>query len=118
MSSHLVESQLMQGHENAIPAQKLCDIIGLSDTRYLRLLVERERQNGALILSTTGQGGGYFLPADGKQGQEEMQRFCSLILSRVSSSMKSIEFIRKELKSNSDQYDLFSPLLPIKEEGQ
>ena len=109
MSSHLIESLLMQGRENAISAQKLCDIIGLSDTRHLRLLVERERQDGALILSYSGQGGGYYLPADGEQGREEMRQFCSLMLSRVSSSIQSTEFIRKALKQNPCQLDLFAP---------
>lgn len=108
MSSRLIESLLMHGHENAIPAQKLCDIIGISDTRHLRHLVEQERQDGALILSTSGHGGGYYLPADGEQGREEMQRFCSLMLARVSSSVKSIEFIQRELQKNGDQLDLFA----------
>lgn len=115
MSSRFIESLLMHGHENAIPAQKLCDIIGLSDTRHLRHLVERERQDGALILSTSGHGGGYYLPADGEQGREEMQQFCSLMLSRVSSSVKAIEFVRRELQKNEDQLDMFSPAAAIEE---
>ena len=104
----LIESLLPHGAENAIPAEDLCNIMGYSDTRQLRHEVSRERERGALILSTTGQGGGYFLPADGEQGQEEMQRFCAYRLSNIRAAMKSIQHIQAEIAKNENQISLFS----------
>ena len=68
----MVYEQLPKGHENAISPAALAARLGFSDTRRLRRVVENERQAGALILSSFDRPGGYFRPADGEKGRQEI----------------------------------------------
>lgn len=104
----LIESLLPHGAENAITAEQISKTLGISSVRYVRRLVSNERQSGRNILSTNASGGGYFLPAIGEQGQEEMQRFCAYRLSNICAAMKSIQHIQAEIAKNEKQMSLFS----------
>ena len=67
-----VVDYLLPGQANAIPARQLADLMGIRSTRYLRNLVERERRNGAVILSSTDDlYNGYYLPGS----PEEVDRY-------------------------------------------
>lgn len=85
MSSKLsVVDYLLPGKENAIPARQLADMLGIRDTRYLRVLVERERRNGAVILSSTDEvHNGYFLPGN----QAEVDRYIAQQSARIKTSL-------------------------------
>lgn len=75
-----VVDYLRRGKANAIPAQQLADAMGIRDTRYLRVLVERERRNGAVILSSTDAlHNGYYLPSN----QAEVDRYIAQQEKRV-----------------------------------
>lgn len=62
---------LLRGAENAIPSKDLIKITGIPTDRALRLAVFKERNAGAVILSTTRNRGGYFLPDEGEKGLQE-----------------------------------------------
>lgn len=59
----MVVDYLKKGRENAIPSKVLAEACGYSSTRELQAEIARERAAGEVILSTTSNGGGYFLPA-------------------------------------------------------
>lgn len=61
---------LKKGRSNAISGKKLAILMGYSDTRTLRHEIERERREGAVILSAQGIGGGYFLPGSSQELDE------------------------------------------------
>lgn len=82
-----VVDYLRRGKENAIPAQQLADAMGIRDTRYLRVLVERERRNGAVILSSTDDlHNGYFLPGS----MDEVDRYIAQQSHRVKTTLDSL----------------------------
>lgn len=53
---------LPKGKANAMPAETLASLMGMTDTRTLRHHISSLRLSGELILSTTGKHGGYFIP--------------------------------------------------------
>jgi hypothetical protein len=63
---------LPEGQKNAVPRRDLIAITGLSD-RTLRSQIAAERRAGALILSCTDNGGGYFRAEPGNA--EELRRY-------------------------------------------
>ena len=93
-----IESLLLCGAENAIPAKKLAEIVGVKTSRELRQLIERERNNGALILSSVRGRGGYYLPAEGSASKAELQAFDRTNTARIKSLAKMLRAVRKALK--------------------
>ena len=61
---NMVQELLRKGKENATTSKELINVLGLMDARELKSIVQSERQNGAVILSTTGNNGGYYLPGN------------------------------------------------------
>lgn len=87
-----VVDYLRRGQENAIPARTLADAMGIKDTRYLRILVEHERRNGAVILSSTDRlHYGYYLAAD----QAEVDRYIARQSKRAKSTWASIKSAKR-----------------------
>ncbi len=70
----LISKLLPVGAEAAISTEELVQATGLF-IRKLRAVVAAERSSGALILSSRGKGGGYYLPSPGAQGQQEIIEF-------------------------------------------
>lgn len=62
-----ISDLLLPGRENAIPRRDLEAITGL-DGRTIRLMIERERRRGTLILSDNPHG--YFLADDPAEAQQ------------------------------------------------
>ena len=99
-----VANLLKHGAENAIPARRLQALSGIASRRELGREIERERIEGALILSLSSEGGGYFLPSvDDKgvineKGLLEMRRFYNSNRARAVNTFRSIKAIRKALK--------------------
>ena len=58
-----IEQLLLPGVENAITTAQLLAATRFRSARDLQQQIERERSAGALILSRSSHGGGYFLPA-------------------------------------------------------
>lgn len=87
-----VVDYLRPGRENAIPARQLAAIMGIKDTRYLRLLVERERRNGAVILSSMDDlHNGYYLPGN----QAEVDRYIAQQSKRVKTTMDCLRSAKR-----------------------
>ena len=85
---------LPRGAENAVPSRYLVNILGFRSVRDLQKAIERERNAGAVILSTCTDGGGYFLP----DSPEEIRRFIRTLSSRARNSDKALESARAELQ--------------------
>lgn len=82
------------GAENAIPRRELMQRTGLTD-RQLRKLIEQERIDGALILSTTESGGGYFRHTPGDA--EELRRYITSMESRAKATFYVLKAARSAL---------------------
>lgn len=93
-----VESFLPAGAENAIPTAQLVKLTGFKTARELQRQIEAERLSGALILSKSRQGGGYFMPSEGQAGLYEIADYESTLTARAVSIFKTLSAARKALK--------------------
>lgn len=87
---------LPEGEENAISTNELLRITGLSSSRQLQKIIERERDQGGVILSSTG--GGYFSPSEGEKGLRELRRFVNTIRARAANTLKAAKPAEKALQ--------------------
>lgn len=85
---------LKKGKQNAIPSKQLVEMAGCGNIRDLRALVSQERQQGAVILSTSRGGGGYYLPGD----TEEVREFIRTLDARARHTFLALRSARKYLK--------------------
>ena len=99
----IVEKYLKKGAENAISGKALVNMIGCRSTRQLQLLVSKERQHGALILSSEE---GYYLPSDGMKGREELTRFIATYRSMALSTLKVLNAAKKALAIADGQIEV------------
>ena len=99
----IVEQNLFKGAENAISGKDLVKIIGCNTTRRLQVLVSKERQNGALILSSEA---GYFLPSDGIKGRDEIIRFIATYRSMALNTLKVLKSAKQALAITNGQMDI------------
>lgn len=102
-----ISDLLKRGEQNAIKAADLLKLAGLSDTRQLRDAISEERRAGKLILSTCRPPFGYFLPALGADGREEICRHIQTIKSRAVNSLAILKAAREELRRIDGQMELF-----------
>lgn len=94
-----IESRLHHGEASAIPTVQLVALAGLRSQRDLRLAIERERRNGAVILSTVRGRGGYFLPStDPDIAREEIKAFIATVLTRAYNSITVLQSARAALE--------------------
>ena len=82
-----ITDYLPTGKENAIPSKTLAEILGFDTVRELQKAIERERQAGAVILSTCTEGGGYFLPAN----ETEIREFIRTLSNRAKNTRRSMD---------------------------
>lgn len=99
-----VSAVLLKGAENAIRGADLVKIMGYSSDRQLRKIVARERRAGVPILSLTT--GGYFLPADGERGREEIDGFLRRMEGKNLRSLGGLHEVRALFKISEGQYRL------------
>ena len=85
---------LKRGKENAIPSRAFAKMVGCKNVRDLQTLVSQERQQGAVILSTSQGGGGYYLPADAG----EVREFVRTLDARARHTFLALRSARKKLK--------------------
>lgn len=102
-----VEGFLFQGESRAISTAALVSLCGFRNARELRAEIERERANGALILSTVRGHGGYFLPSDDAgQAREEIASFVRTVNARAVNSLRTLKSARLALKECEAQIEL------------
>ena len=61
---------LPTGKQNKITAAALMNATGIQTKRELSAVVQQERHDGKLILSTKADGGGYYLPENVEEAKE------------------------------------------------
>lgn len=102
-----VESLLPQGVANALSSRELVQLTGFRSVRELQAEIAREREAGALILSTCRNGGGYFIPSDGVEGTREMCAFVATLRARAFHTLKALKTAREVLQHIDGQLDLY-----------
>ena len=93
-----VSSLLKHGAERAISTRELLRMTGIKSARLLQMQIAHERERSVVILSTSRNGGGYFLPSFGKQGEYEISEFINTLRSRALSTLKIIKGAKRALK--------------------
>lgn len=89
---------LPQGEQNAIPAATLAAIVGAASVRDLQIRIARERDNGNLILSSCKNGGGYFRPSDGADGEAEIASFVRTLRARALNTLRALRAAKAALE--------------------
>lgn len=90
----MVYELLKSGKENASTTKELITMLALESSRELQQLIQSERNNGKVILSTTGDGGGYYLPGN----EMELREFIQSMENRSQEIEKSTKSARQELQ--------------------
>ena len=101
-----IETLLLQGEQNAISSSELVNLTGFKSFRELQNEIAREREAGALILSTCRGGGGYFLPSDGEAGKREIASFVATLRARALNTLKALAAAREALEGLDGQVSL------------
>lgn len=89
-------SLLLEGEENALPAANLAQLAGYKNQRSMRLAVDREREQGLLVLASES---GYYRPAAGDRGIAEIRRFLRRQDARAASNRRTTRRIREYLRA-------------------
>ena len=92
----MIEEFLLEGKKNATASQTLADLAGCKNVRELQEVIAQERAAGAVILSTCGRGGGYFLPIPGNR--REVVEYIQTLRSRAKNTLVAIESAEEYLK--------------------
>jgi len=98
-----VRDILPHGQERAVNSQYLADALGFKSVRELQRQIELERQNGAVILSTCHDGGGYFRP--GQNGIREAREFIQTLTARSKKTMVALDSAKKYLEGVGNASD-------------
>lgn len=98
-----VALRLKRGEKNAISSKNLVMLSGFRSVRDLQAEIAREREAGALILSTCRHGGGYFLPADGEEGKKEISAFVATLAARAVNTLRAMKHAKRALKTLDGQ---------------
>lgn len=82
------------GYENRVKANVLMQVVGISDHKTFRNLVEQIRQskNKIFICSEAGQQGGYWLPTT----KEEIETTINHLESRACEMFKTAKILREK----------------------
>ena len=111
-----VALRLNRGEKNAIPSRKLVILSGFRSVRDLQAEIAREREAGALILSTCRHGGGYFLPDEGEEGKREIRKFVATLAARAVNTLRAMKHAEKALKTIDGQMMILdSEMIPFEE---
>lgn len=82
------------GIENALSPEYLAAVTGLGTVRAVQKQIERERSEGAVILSSTVPPGGYYLPAN----KSEVVKFIRTLENRADKTMEALNSAKKYLR--------------------
>ena len=97
-----IADYLPTGKQNAVSSKELADLLGFDTVRELQKSIERERQAGAVILSTCTDDGGYFLPAN----ESEIREFIRTLSNRAKNTRRSMESAQDALDEMTGQMRL------------
>lgn len=90
-----IESLLEHGEENGIKSYALCKLAGIKETSELRKEIDRERKDGALILSSQH---GYYLPNTNEiEAEEEIEKFVNRFDSIMRNNRMNVKAAKAEL---------------------
>ena len=87
-----VQAFLLEGEANALPMRELARLVGVSE-RQARKIIERERRNGSMILSSDN---GYFLPSPDCE-LYEIRRYIHRADARMVTNRKTIRVMKDRL---------------------
>ena len=90
----MIEELLHTGIQNALSPEYLTAAAGLDSVRAVQKQIERERREGAVILSSTVPPGGYYLPAN----RNEVMQFIRTLENRSLGTMEALQSARKYLQ--------------------
>lgn len=90
----MIEELLHTGVQNALSPEYLAAAAGLDSVRAVQKQIERERREGAVILSSTVPPGGYYLPAN----RNEVMQFIRTLENRSLGTMEALQSARKYLQ--------------------
>ena len=88
-----VQAFLLEGEANAMPMCELARLVGVSE-RQVRKIIERERRNGSMILSSDN---GYFLPSPDCE-RYEICRYIHRADARMVTNRKTLRAMKDRLK--------------------
>lgn len=88
-----VQAFLLEGEANALPMRELARLVGVSE-RQARKIIERERRNGSMILSSDN---GYFLPSPDCE-RYEICRYIHRADARMVTNRKTLRAMKDRLK--------------------
>jgi hypothetical protein len=95
----MISDFLNYGKKNVVSSQRLADLAGCKSVRDLQELIAAERSQGAVILSTCRDGGGYFLP----ENAAEVAEFVATLTSRARNTLIALESARAYLKDQEGE---------------
>ena len=88
-----IQAFLLEGEANALPMRELARLVGVSE-RQVRKIIERERRNGSMILSSDN---GYFLPSPDCE-RYEICRYIHRADARTVTNRNTIRAMKDRLK--------------------
>lgn len=97
---------LPRGENNAIASRELAKMVGCRSVRELQSRIADEREKGHIILSSCRNGGGYYRPSDGPEGQQEIAAFIQTLRARAMNTLVAIKAARKAIEGVEGQLDL------------
>lgn len=90
------------GESNSISSKQLANIVGASSVRDLQNRIAAEREQGALILSTCRNCGGYFRPSPGEAGKAEIKRYIATLRARALNTLHILRAAKAAIASDSE----------------
>lgn len=90
----MVEEVLKTGQCNALSPEYLTERLNLGTVRALQKQVEKERREGAVILSTSIPPGGYYLP----ENAGEIRKFIRTLENTADNTLGSLKSAREYLE--------------------
>ena len=90
----MVKEILKTGQRNALSPEYLTERLNLGTVRALQKQVEKERREGAVILSTSIPPGGYYLP----ENEREVRQFIKTLENRAGNTLGALKSARAYLE--------------------
>lgn len=95
----MIKELLGVGKANIKTTHELMVALKIDNPRVIKQLVNQERKDGAVILSSCGNTGGYYLPStDDKSKEQELKEFINTMNRRKKELTKTTASAVEELK--------------------
>lgn len=94
----MIQEILKIGKENALSLEYLANKLHLGTVRALQKQVEKERKQGAVILSSSVPPGGYYLPGS----RQEVMEFIRTLENRADGTLEALESAKRYLGKFKD----------------